>query len=509
MGRKSKGAKPQSGIPGLLWRRRGNSGSWVVSLNVPTELRGRIVSSTGKPLTRLERSTKTDSLTLAKKHYAEVMTDLRSELEEKAGRNLETPIERTKRWVAQAYFQKSTGEFWPDKYKGDQLQQKIDALKQKFPNEGEFVDYLMKDLVYHLNDLMIIRDKELTLDQKREARQSLKFAIDQAKKAAEDKAEQGYFSAPPPAEKLFREALKGSAPTSFKDVLIYKCDEVTERTFSNLEITVANWKKIIGSSRLDSITTVNLNRFARELKRPKISGGKGFTTNAANDAAVRIRSLIRTYNVNISDESERMEWPNFDPIQQTMAEKKAQKIKARAVTVEDAIKVLSYAKERDEYAWRALLILTNSTFRASEVCSLRWGHIKELNGIIYFDLTDSKTVGGIRRFPLNSRLRIHLLPLRGSDEEFIVNNSWPNWSRPKDGLGYFLSSAKKTLGIKGRVNPHSFRHAAGGDLGYHLPEHIKKKLMGHAGGLTDHYTREDMKVLADAVEFIGVGLDCL
>jgi integrase len=356
---------------------------------------------------------------------------------------------------------------------------------------------------------LIICDKELTLDQKKEARQSLKFAIDQAKKAVKSKDEQGFFSATPPAEKVFREALKGSNQISFKDVLKYKRNEVAARTFSNLEITISNWKKIIGSSRLDSVTTVTLNRFARELKRPKKSGGRGFTTNAANDSAVRIRSLIRTHNVNISDESERIDWPSFDPIQKTTAERKAHKIKERAITVEDAIKVLGYAKEKDEYAWRALLILSNTTFRASEVCALRWKNVKDADEIIYFDLTDSKTVEGLRRLPLNSRLRKHLLPLRGADDEFIINNSWPTWNRPRDGLGHFLTTAKKHLKIEGRTNPHAFRHAAGGDLGYYLPEHIKKKLMGHAGGLTDHYTREDMKVLADAVEFIGAGLDCL
>ena len=70
MGRPSLMPKPQSGIPGLIWRQRGGGGSWVVCLNVPTSMRGRVVSSTGKPLTRLERSTGTDSLSLAKKLYA-------------------------------------------------------------------------------------------------------------------------------------------------------------------------------------------------------------------------------------------------------------------------------------------------------------------------------------------------------------------------------------------------------------------------------------------------------
>ena len=40
-------------------------------------------------------------------------------------------------------------------------------------------------------------------------------------------------------------------------------------------------------------------------------------------------------------------------------------------------------------------------------------------------------------------------------------------------------------------------------LGYELPEGLKKKLMGHAGGMTDHYTREDLKKLRAAANVIG------
>jgi integrase len=497
MGRQSRGTKPQSGIPGLLWRQRDNSGSWVVSLNVPTELRGRIVSSTGKPLTRLERSTKTDSLAIAKKRYAKVMAALRGELEAKAGRNIETGVDRARRAIASAYVQQTSDHYL------DAINKIKTELSQSYPAANNFIDELMDDWLYVVNSLFLNADQRLTGKEKEGARAALSFAIKSAKETNYARKEQGLFAEASQVDKKLRKAAKASNQLSFDDVLKHKRDELSERTFGNLEITISHWKKIIGSTRLDSISTVNLNRFARELKRPKESDGRGFTTNAANDSAVRIRSLIRTHNVNLADESGRIDWPKFDPIQHTTAEKKAQKLKVRAITAEDAKKILNYSKDADEHAWRALLILSNSTFRASEVCALRWGDIKDTDGVIYFDLTDSKTVEGLRRLPLNSRLRKHLLPLRGADDEFIINNSWPKWSRPRDGLGHFLAVARRVLNIDGRTNAHSFRHAAGGDLGYHLPEHTKKKLMGHAGGMTDHYTREDMNVLNKAVEFIG------
>ena len=40
-------------------------------------------------------------------------------------------------------------------------------------------------------------------------------------------------------------------------------------------------------------------------------------------------------------------------------------------------------------------------------------------------------------------------------------------------------------------------------MGYELPEGLKKKLMGHAGGMTDHYTREDLKKLRAAANVMG------
>ena len=121
--------------------------------------------------------------------------------------------------------------------------------------------------------------------------------------------------------------------------------------------------------------------------------------------------------------------------------------------------------------WVAILILCNTTFRINELMDLRWGCIKELDGVMYFDLTESKTVTGIRRHPLNTRLIKYLLPIRKDDPVHIV--SLHRWSRPSVELQRWLKGVKQTLGIQGKTNAHSFRHAAGGQLGYHCSEHIK------------------------------------
>lgn len=80
-------AKPQSGVPGLNWRQRGkqgDGGSWVVSLAVPKPLQSLVVNKVGRPLTRLERSTGTDSLKRAKQSYPAVMSQLRQELAQRS-----------------------------------------------------------------------------------------------------------------------------------------------------------------------------------------------------------------------------------------------------------------------------------------------------------------------------------------------------------------------------------------------------------------------------------------
>ena len=71
---------------------------------VPRHLQPRVVNRSGKPLTRLERTTGTDSLKLAKELYPGLLSELKQELAERAGSLLESkevasrprPFERCK-----------------------------------------------------------------------------------------------------------------------------------------------------------------------------------------------------------------------------------------------------------------------------------------------------------------------------------------------------------------------------------------------------------------------------
>jgi integrase len=188
-------------------------------------------------------------------------------------------------------------------------------------------------------------------------------------------------------------------------------------------------------------------------------------------------------------------------------DKRAAKLRQRdkATKKEDVRKALdhAYLHEKDRYRWLWLLLMDNTTLRVSESLSLKWKDLVEIEGSWFFDLKLSKTAEGIRYVPLNDRLEKWLLPEKGGEEEFVINNSWNKTKSPKDAAGNWTRLIEKKLELEGRINPHAFRHGAGGDLGYELPEGLKKKLMGHAGGMTDHYTREDLKKLREAANVIG------
>ena len=178
----------------------------------------------------------------------------------------------------------------------------------------------------------------------------------------------------------------------------------------------------------------------------------------------------------------------------------------KAAKREDIKAALDYAylHDKDHFRWLWLLLVSNTTLRVGESLSLKWKDLIKFEEAWYFDLQFSKTAEGIRYVPLNSRLEKWLLPERGDGDDYVINNNWQSCKSPRNGPGNWTRSLEKKLNLTGRLNPHSFRHAAGGDLTYELPEGIKKKLMGHSGGITDRYTREDLKKLREASEHIGI-----
>jgi integrase len=506
-------AKPQSGLPGLIWRQRGkqgDGGSWVVSLAVPKPLQSRVVNRAGKALTRLERTTGTDSLKQAKELYPAVMSQLRQELAERAGATLlESKQDASLRVVAGMYERLAAPEALAQHEASKAMAQDMVESVAALPLQ-KLVDVVAdhKALLAEMVRLDFAR-AGLPLDETELSQSvtSVTAAVLAARDLQENRQQIGFLADPTPIGEKLAKAATTPKPISIYQVAEKKKSRLSERTYENLIRTCRNWVTIVGDASLRSITSSHLNYFARTLNSPRPEGC-GYSTENANNETARLRSLLKFYNEHQKDDEARYPYPDWERIVPSAAERK-QKVrqdKDRAVKKDDVKRLLdwAYLEEPDKYAWLYILLIDNTTFRNSEACGLRWKEVVQRDGIWYFDLDDSKTAAGIRMFPLNDRLMQYLLPLKGPDDEFIINNQWPHWKNPKDAVGNFLRQARRALGIEGRTNAHAFRHGAGGDLGYNQTEHIKKLLLGHAGNISDHYTRNDWLKLREAVESIGI-----
>lgn len=501
--------KPQSGLPGLLWRQRGNGGCWIVSLAVPRHLQSRVVNRAGKPLTRLERTTGTDSLKLAKELYAGLLSGLKQELASRAGSLLESKEVSSKRLVGELYQKLAAPAAVPlHKAAMSHVDDVMASVKAAPISElREHVSELQHLLVAMTTHAFAKEGLPLDEIELPEAVASLKTSILEARNHQEQRLKAGFLAEDTDLGKKLIGAASKPKPVSIFDVARAKKARLAQGSYENLLRACENWKRIIGHESLESITSSHLNFFVRTLNSSKLDGGCGYAVESANNEGIRIRSLIKFHNEHQKNDSTRILEPSWERIKESKAQQKerVRKDKDKATAKIDVKRLLDYAyvERSDKYAWLFVLLLDNTTLRNSEALSLKWRDVVQEDGIWFLDLQDSKTAAGIRRLPLNSRLISYMLPLKGPDDEFIINNGWQRWSKPKDASGHFLRTAGKVLGIEGRINAHAFRHGAGGDLGYTQTEHIKITLMGHAGKQTDQYSRREWLELRKAVECIG------
>ena len=76
-----------------------------MTLNVPKELQSRLPSKTGTPVKRLQQSTGTDSLALAKKRFPQIMADLQKRLAVASELLHESEDDRLRRQLGTLYLQ--------------------------------------------------------------------------------------------------------------------------------------------------------------------------------------------------------------------------------------------------------------------------------------------------------------------------------------------------------------------------------------------------------------------
>jgi integrase len=491
---------------------------WVVSLSVPTSLRATLRNSQGKPLTRLERSTGERDEARARRAYPKLLAELEGELLQKSrDAGVETTI--------QAAVERAVGKIYQDVVEDAKSLSSVTALGRHLQSS----DATLAAQIAIKNSLLInkidpqeeirkknafsriatwagLRSKGLDFDingaEIEIAEKSLRWALIEAGKYGEQVLERGYLAKETEEGKGLRKAAEKTNPITIWEVAQHKMqwNELSQSAKQAHDYALRAWAKIIKQNALDAINTPNLNHFLEQLVTNGWNG-KALSPESANGMATTIASLIK--HQSLRDGQERTK-PIYRKIK---TDKRAAKLQQRdkATKKNDVRKALdhAYLNEKDRFRWLWLLLMDNTTLRVSESLALRWKDLIEIDGSWFFDLQFSKTAEGIRYVPLNDRLEQWLLPERGQDEDHVINNSWNQTKKPKDGAGNWTRSLEKKLNLVGRINPHAFRHGAGGDLGYELPEGLKKKLMGHAGGMTDHYTREDLAKLRVAANVIG------
>ena len=232
--------------------------------------------------------------------------------------------------------------------------------------------------------------------------------------------------------------------------------------------------------------------------------------DSANNYGLKIRSLLKVHNQHCDEDQHRIAIPDFDLLQHSETEKRKKVLKdrGRAATDETCMKMHKAVLTLYPDLIGLIPLYRLAGLRNTEASFLQWKHIYEdKSGIWVIDLLWSKTADGIRLIPINNKLQEILLPLRSDPESFVLPQRIHNVDNVRDWVGSRLRRARQQTGIEQSANAHSYRHAFGGDLSYHCTLEVKQKLMGHKGNLTSHYTSEKMNDLAEAVEYVGTGLN--
>lgn len=494
---------PHSALVGLNWRRRGTGGYWVVTKSVPRALRSRLRTPTGKPRVRIELSTGETELSKAAEHYGPLMAQIDALLATAARipprSDPETGIRAS---LASAYrrLAQTPAEQFPWSEHAHATAQAL-AAQLRTREEG---NELLASLRQTADSLAAEKLDSCGVEPTPENLERFFLPFPKVLEAAEAYKHQqgalGVLASHSPLGQSLLEIARQPKARTLTEVAQAKCKEIrSEGGRSGYDLAIKAWSALICSHELASLTTENLNRFLDQLVSVGWSG-KPVGADTANGMAQRLVALIKWLN---QEDGGNRKVPTF---KRRKADAFAQRLKHRdkATRKDDVGRVLDHCwhtGQTDKLLW--VLLVDNTTLRVSESLSLRWGDLIQREGKWFFDLKNAKTPSGIRYVPLNTRLVTYLLPHLGPAQQPVINNGWQQLKRPRSGPENWCQKVKKQLGLNGTFKPHAFRHGAGGDLGYTQTEHTKKMLMGHKGGITDLYTREDLLRIAEAAEEIG------
>ena len=491
-----------------------------MTLNVPKELQSRLPSKTGTPVKRLQQSTGTDSLALAKKRFPQIMADLQKRLAVASELLHESEDDRLRRQLGTLYLQTADNPQRSQAFKAKASQtisENLQNLLQAKPSQDQ-IDSYVKGFTNDLKALLVEQARNhaaqagiaLDNDQAVAYAAASKTAILEGRTNADSVFTSGLLHQETELGQRLRAEAAKPLPVTLEQALDLKRADLGERTLSNYATQIAAWEEHINASTLSSLSSSSLNSFIRWLASPVAKGGRGMCKDSANNYGLKIRSLIKVYNQHCKQDNQRMGLPGFDLLQHSETEKRQKVLKDRERAASDKTCMAMQRGMIEIYPELELLIplYRLAGLRNTEAPFLKWEHIrKDPSGTWIIDLLWSKTADGIRLIPINKKLKSILLPRRGDPDSYVLPSKIHDVKNIKDWIGDRIRNVTKHLKVNGAANAHSYRHAFGGDLSYHCTEEVKQKLMGHKGNLTSHYTSEKMKALATAVEYVGTYID--
>ncbi|HBQ8159802.1 TPA: site-specific integrase [Klebsiella pneumoniae] len=186
--------------------------------------------------------------------------------------------------------------------------------------------------------------------------------------------------------------------------------------------------------------------------------------------------------------------PQDNPWRGHGLEAKSSKVSYEVFTHAELAKVFA-AMEGDEEMKAVTLIGMYSGMRLNEICSLQVGNIREIEGILCFEVTEGKTKSAARIIPVHSRI-IDLLEslIQKPHNGFLFYRASitdrADGKRSTWHVNRFTRAKRKALGVKESERKvfHSLRHEFAQQLDRNkVPEDRIAMLLGHERGNTESF----------------------
>ena len=501
---------PDSGIPGLIARRSSSTLVWVVNVTVPVALRPVIRTSSGKPLTRVTRSTGTGDLSKAKKLYPRIKSGIEQWLSEISVGCIEPPEVRIKREL---------GEFYSALMSPAAIKWRMDGGCRPWSEIG---DVLIDTLVEAFGGNLVAGNTKEPL---------LRASILKVLKEVDDNyariAAEGFFAEESVKGKQLRAEAQKPMPVTFSKILDDKL-KTTEYAASYgqaLRRCVQAWSVVIKDNKLSSFTVGNIRKFLLALRNEGWGEAGPVSGTTANKYAGYLKDLLVYFNQTHVDEEkgvEPIQVPIYAPLKtdRLVARKDGVIEEDKSISTDDLkalldhayiehctehsslIKTHSHQIDRRKFLW--LLMLATTGMRRMEPFNLCWKDYVIKDGYTFFHLGISKAIAGKRWVPINPVLQRFLDQYKGEPEALILDH-WSQAERPPQAAGNWLRRFAEKLRkeglVSGRCNPHSLRHFCAGELGNNpvIAEAVTPKALGHGPkNVTQKYGRRDFELLYEA-----------